>query len=65
MNKVRAVMGAMRSDANTPAESSDACSVPIDKGIQAEVSDLGGMTVEGLKLLYEHLGCAAADFAVN
>ena len=56
MNKIRAVIGAMRSDANTPAESSDARGVPIDKGVQAEVYDLDGMTVEGLEVLCERLG---------
>ena len=56
MNKVRDVISAMRSDANTTAESSNARGVPIDKGIQAEVYDLEGMKVEGLKLLCERFG---------
>ena len=30
--------------------------MPIDKGVQAEVYDLDGMTVEGLKVLCERFG---------
>ena len=56
MNKIRAIIGAMRSDADTPAESSDARGVPSDKGVQVEVYDPDGMTVEGLKSLCERFG---------
>ena len=35
MNKIRAIIGAMRSDADTPAESSDTHGVPIDKAWMA------------------------------
>ena len=56
MNKVRDVICAMRSGVNTPTELSNARGVPIDKGIQAEVYDLEGMTVEGLKILCASFG---------
>ena len=56
MNKIRDVISAMRSGVSTPEELSKARGVPIDKGIQAEVYDLEGMTVEGLKLLCERFG---------
>ena len=56
MNKIRDVISSMRSDLNTPAELSNARGVPIVKGIQAEVYDLEGMTVRGLKILCARFG---------
>ena len=40
----------------TPRQVSNARGVPLEKGIQAEVYDLEGMTVEGLKSLCERFG---------
>ena len=54
MNKIRDAIGAMRPGTNAPANSSNARGVLI--GIQADVYDLEGMTVEGLKILCERFG---------